>query len=473
MMQIEFYGAAQEVTGSCHLISVGQYRVLLDCGLIQGGAKDELRNAEPFPFDMTRIDAVVLSHSHLDHSGRIPLLVKRGFKGPIYTQKVCREMCGIMFRDAANIYAHDAETTNRKRARKHLPAIEPLYTLQDAEQALKHFQGLEYGVEEEILPGIRIRLRDAGHILGSAMVELWLEDGKHQRKVVFSGDLGHAGVPILREPAQIHQADLVIMESTYGGRCHKPWDESMQEMGAILSEAAKTKGNVLIPAFAVGRTQELLYLFSKHFDEWNIGHWQIFLDSPMAIEATEVYLRHCELFNKEAKRLALNDHKLDDLPNLRFTRSPEESMALNRISSGAIIIAGSGMCEGGRIRHHLKYHAWRQNTHILMVGFQAKGTLGRQLVEGEKRIKLWHESIHVGAQVHTVGGFSAHADQQGLLDWLRAFQQAPKLYLVHGEPAAQQALQTAIEQNLSLKAEIAQSGQIIDLVNYSVTYNHG
>ncbi|OPX56169.1 metallo-beta-lactamase family protein [Oceanospirillum multiglobuliferum] len=471
-MHIEFYGAAQEVTGSCHLIEVGQYRVLLDCGLIQGGAKDELRNAESFPFDITQIDAVILSHSHLDHCGRIPLLVKRGFKGPIYTQKVCREMCGIMFRDAANIYAHDAVTANRKRARKHLPPVEPLYTLQDVEQALKHFQGLDYDAEEAILPGIRIRLRDAGHILGSAIVELWLDDGKHQRKVVFSGDLGHAGVPILREPTEIHHADLVIMESTYGGRCHKPWDESMQEMGAILSEAAKAKGNVLIPSFAVGRTQELLYLFAKHFNEWNIGHWQIFLDSPMAIEATEVYLKHSELFNKEAKRLALNDHKLDDLPNLRFTRSPEESMALNRISSGAIIIAGSGMCEGGRIRHHLKYHAWRHNSHILMVGFQAKGTLGRRLVEGEKVIKLWHESIHVAAQVHTVGGFSAYADQQGLLNWLKAFKRPPKLYLVHGESGAQQDLQLEVQHQLNLRAEIAQTGQIIDLVNFSVANRH-
>ena len=468
-MKIQFLGAAGEVTGSCHLIEVGHYRILLDCGLIQGSFKDELRNAEDFAFDVRRIDAVVLSHSHLDHCGRIPLLVKRGFKGPIYTQKVCREMCHVMFKDAANIYQHDAETLNRKRARKHLPAVDPLYTQQDVDLALKRFYGLEYGVEEEILPGIRIRLNDAGHIIGSSIVELWLEEGHHRRKVVFSGDLGHGQAPILRQPSVIKQADLVVMESTYGARCHKPWQQSMQEIGALLNEAAQSKGNILIPSFAVGRTQELLYLFRQYFDEWNLGHWQIFLDSPMAIEATEIYSRHSELYNKEAKRQALSQHKLDGLPNLRLTRLPEESMALNRISSGAIIIAGSGMCEGGRIRHHLKNHAWRRDCHILMVGFQAKGTLGRQLVDdavqgGISNVRIWHETIRVAAQVHTVGGFSAHADQQGLIQWLNHFKPDAKVVLVHGESIGQQILQQEIKTQLERDAEIAQSGQEIDLI---------
>lgn len=463
-MHIEFHGAAQEVTGSCHLIQVGHYRILLDCGLIQGGKYGEQRNAEPFPFDPKRIDAVVLSHSHLDHCGRIPLLVKRGFKGPVYTQKVCREMCGIMFRDAANIYDHDTRTINRKRARKHLPPVEPLYTADDAEKALQHFHPMDYDVEDEILPGIRIRFKDAGHIIGSSIVELWLEEGKHQRKVVFTGDLGHSEAPILRDPTPIHHADVVLMESTYGGRCHRPWQESMEEMGQILNEAAQSKGNILIPSFAVGRTQELLYLFSEYFDEWNLGRWQIFLDSPMAIEATEVYLNHCELYNKEAKQRVLNHQALNSLSNLRLTKTPEESMALNRIASGAIIIAGSGMCEGGRIRHHFKYQLWKRNTKVLMVGFQAKGTLGRQLVEGAETVKLWGETVNVGATVHTVGGFSAHADQEELIGWLQHFKKQPKVVLVHGEPGAQDALQQEVENRLGYQPDIAKPEQKLDLV---------
>ena len=463
-MHIEFLGAAQEVTGSCHLVQVGQYRILLDCGLIQGGRYAEQRNAEAFAFDPRQIDAVVLSHSHMDHCGRIPLLVKRGFTGPVYTQKVCREMCGIMFRDAANIYDHDTRTLNRKRARKHLPPVEPLYTAADAEKALQHFQPMEYDAEDEILPGIRIRLRDAGHIIGSSIIELWLEERGHRRKLVFTGDLGHSDAPILREPTLIGQADLVLMESTYGGRCHRPWQESMDEMGEILTEAAQSKGNILIPSFAVGRTQELLYLFSENFEQWNLGRWQIFLDSPMAIEATEVYRNHCELYNKEAKQRVLKQQGLDSLPNLRLTKSPEESMAINRITSGAIIIAGSGMCEGGRIRHHFKYRLWNRTTQVLMVGFQARGTLGRELVEGAKRVRLWGETITVGARVHTVGGFSAHADQAGLLNWLRGFRKTPAVYLVHGESGAQEALQQAIKEQLGYRPEIAQAGQTLDLI---------
>lgn len=463
-MKVKFYGAAGEVTGSCHFVQVGNYRILLDCGLIQGGYRDDLRNAEPFAFDPTMIDAVVLSHSHLDHCGRIPLLVKRGFKGAVYTHSVCREMCRIMFKDAANIYRHDADTMNRKRARKYLSPLEPLYTQQDADQALKHFYGLEYNREEEILPGVRIRLNDAGHIIGASIVELWLDDGRHQRKLVFSGDLGHKDMPILRAPARIARADLLLMESTYGGRCHRPWSDSMDEMGSILSVAAQSKGNILIPAFAVGRTQELLYLFGKYFDQWNLGHWQIFLDSPMAIEATEVYVKHSELYNQDAKNTLLNQQRLDALPNLRFTRTTDESMALNRISSGAIIIAGSGMCEGGRIRHHLKNHAWKRSCHILMVGFQAKGTLGRRLVEGVDSIKIWHEDIRVAAKVHTIGSFSAHADQGELIRWLGGFDYLPQVCLVHGEASAQKALQEAIDKQLGIKVDIAEPEQEIDLI---------
>jgi len=406
-MELEFLGAAREVTGSCYLIRCGDQRLLVDCGLIQGSREDEARNAEPFPFDPKRIDAVVLTHSHLDHSGRLPLLVKNGFKGPVYTQRAARDLCRIMLKDAGFLAEKDVEYENRKRARKHLPPVEPLYTVADAQDAMHRFKVLDYEDRRRILPGVELRLRDAGHILGSAIAELWLEEGGEQRKLVFSGDLGHVGAPILRDPVTIDEpADLVVMESTYGNRNHRSWDETWDELGEIISDARGRRGNVLIPSFAVGRAQELLYVFAKHFDDWGIGDWQLFLDSPMAIEATEVYLRHVGLYDEEAARLWRHNHSEPLLPNLHMSRTANQSMALNNVTSGAIIIAGSGMCTGGRIRHHFKHNLWRRDCKVLIVGFQARGTLGRALVDGAKSVHLWGEEVKVGARIHTVGGLS-------------------------------------------------------------------
>ncbi|WP_374693511.1 MBL fold metallo-hydrolase RNA specificity domain-containing protein [Thiothrix subterranea] len=462
-MELQILGAANEVTGSCHLLKVGEYRILLDCGLIQGSRQEEARNSAPFPFDPKTLDAVILSHAHIDHSGRLPLLVKQGFRGDIYTHKATADLCRIMLRDAAYLNEKDARLENRKRERKGLKRVEPLYTVQEAEAVFAHFQPLDYAERVEILPRVAVRLSDAGHILGSAIVELWLHSDKQDRKLVFSGDLGRSGMPVLEDPAMIKHADMVLMESTYGDRLHRRWEDTLAEMASLLQAVTAKQGNILIPAFSVGRTQEILYLFAKYYDEWGLSRWHIFLDSPMAIEATEVYARNCELFDDESSQL-WREHRITPmLPNLRFTPTPEESMRINQIHSGAIIIAGSGMCNGGRIRHHLKHNAWRRDCHILISGFQARGTLGRALVDGAKHIRLWGETIRVAAQVHTIGGLSAHADQAGLSHWYAQFEHRPPVVLVHGEPTAKAALAAHLRHSLSAPVHLPTYGETLCL----------
>jgi len=465
-MQIEFLGAAGEVTGSCHLIQVGEYRILLDCGLIQGQRADEERNREPFPFDPKSIDAVVLSHAHIDHSGRLPVLVKAGFKGPIYTHNACHDLCRIMLKDSAFLNEKETEWENHKRRRKGLKEIEPLYTEDDVHATIKQFHRLAYRQQERILPSIAIRLNDAGHILGSSIIELWLENNGVERKLIFSGDLGRPGMPILNDPTLIKRADLVVMESTYGDRCHRSWQDTHNEMAEVLgSMMSNGKGNILIPAFAVGRTQEILYLFAKYYDDWGLDRWQIFLDSPLAIEATNVFTHHSELFNPEMSALWEANKQKSILPNLHISHTTNQSMALNRVRSGAIIIAGSGMCTGGRIKQHFKHNIWRKECHVVITGFQARGTLGRMLVDGAKHIRLWGETIQVNAKIHTIGGLSAHADEYDLKNWYSNFDNRPPLVLVHGESAAQEKLSATLKSELGIEATIAQRGQKIDLTN--------
>lgn len=455
-MDITFYGATREVTGSCFLLQVGGHRILVECGLIQGSSEHERHNRDSFPFNPREIDAVVLTHAHLDHSGRLPLLVKQGYTGPIFTHRATVDLCAIMLEDAAYLNEKDAERENRRRKDDDQDEVEPLYTRDDARQTQTLFDPLEYGQKTEIREGVWLSLRDAGHILGSAIAELELHEGGRRRKVVFSGDLGHRGAPILRDPEPVEDADLVVMESTYGDRQHRPWEATWEEMGGIISGAKSGQGNILVPAFTVGRTQELLYVFSRHFEEWGLGDWQIFLDSPMAIKATEVYDRHAKVYDARARQWHAERREAFQLPNLTFSETAEDSMQINEMHSGAIIIAGSGMCSGGRIMHHLQRNLWRENAHVMIVGFQAQGTLGRALVDGAKHIHLWGEEIEVNAQIHTVGGLSAHADQESLVQWYRQIKGRPRVVLVHGEPEAMDALQHRLESEL--QAKVTQAG---------------
>jgi metallo-beta-lactamase family protein len=464
-MELEFYGAAGRVTGSCHILRVGSHQLLLDCGLIQGRREDEEKNREPFPFDPADIDAVVLSHAHIDHSGRLPLLVKRGFRGPIYTQNASRDLCRILLQDSARLNERDAEYENRRRAKKGQPPIPPLYTPQDADASLKTIEGLRYAERREILPGVDIRFHDAGHIMGSAMVEVWVREGAVDRKLVFSGDLGQYDSPILNDPARIEDADLVVMECTYGNRRHRDRAETIREIGEVVSDAAHEKGNILIPAFAIGRTQEVLYTFGKHYDEWEMSRWHIFLDSPMAIAATDVYLNYPHLYDEEANEIRAKLNGMPLLPNLHQTESTEESMVINRVQSGAVIIAGSGMCTGGRIIHHLRHNVSRRGSHVIIVGYQANGTLGRRLVDGDDKIRIYGEEYRVRAKVHTVGGLSAHGDQEDLLRWVGGFEKRPPVYLVHGEPDSARAFSRKLGQALQVKATVAKPGQTVDLAS--------
>jgi len=462
-MYIEFCGATREVTGSCHLVHVGGRRILLDCGLIQGRRADEDRNREPFRFTPSEIDAVVLSHAHIDHSGRLPLLARQGFDGPVYTHGATRDLCRIMLRDSAYIMEKDTEWENRRRERGGLPPREPLYTQDDAEAVIRQFRDVAYGQPTEICPGVRVTLHDAGHILGSAIVFLDLEEGDVRRRVVFSGDLGHRDAPILRDPERPEQADLVILESTYGDRRHRGWDETRNEIIDIVASAHGREGNILIPAFAVGRSQLILYWLARYYAEAKLERWRIFLDSPLAIRATAIYGRYPELYDEEAARFWSRENYESALPNLVFSRTADDSRKLNSTRSGAIIIAGSGMCTGGRIRHHLVHNLWREECHVVIVGFQAAGTTGRLLVDGARRVKLLGQTVRVAAHIHTVGGLSAHADQQGLTDWYEAFRGRPPVALVHGEPKAMDVLAGVLESRSGAAVTRVQAGQKIHL----------
>lgn len=456
-MDIVFHGAAGEVTGSCHLVEVAGKRVLLDCGMVQGDRRADARNAADFPFDPKSIDVLVLSHAHIDHTGRVPLLVKRGFAGPIFTHPATIDLAAIMLADVANIAAVDTEQHNRHLQPGEKPAV-PLYAQDDVDAAMKRMQPVPYATPTEILPGIRLTLRDAGHILGSATVELDASEGGTPRQLVFTGDLGPDNTPILRDPAPVPSADLVVMESTYGDRLHKSREDTIAELASIFAAAHKDGGNVVIPAFAVGRTQELLYFFAEHFDGWNLSAFRLFLDSPMAIRVTAAYDRHEDLFDAEAKKLwSMRPHPLR-LPNLTLTTDGESSRKINDIHGHAVIIAGSGMCTGGRIRHHLRHNLGNPAAHIVFVGYQANGTLGRTIVEGAKRVRLFGDEIPVRAHVHTVGGLSAHADEDGLSAWYGKISGHPPVCLVHGEDPGRSKLADELKRKWGSKVTLPMPG---------------
>ncbi|MBX3714032.1 MAG: MBL fold metallo-hydrolase [Lysobacter sp.] len=457
-MRVTFHGAAGEVTGSLHEVEAAGHRLLLDCGMIQGSPEAEARNADAFPFEPPALDALVLSHAHIDHIGRVPLLVKRGFRGPIYAQKATADLMPIMLLDAAGIAEGEAMRANRRRQRGQPEAV-PLYTKDDVRKVLHRVRPLPYDERSEVLPGVELSFRDAGHILGSSIVELWA-DG---RKLVFSGDLGPHGTPILRDPATIAEADLVLMESTYGDRLHRDRAETIVELEGILDDAWRRGGTVLVPAFAVGRTQELLYWFARYWDEWRMSRWKIFLDSPMAAKVTDVYGRHRGLFDDDARQIWRERPNPFTLPNLRISESQEDSMAINRIESGAIVIAGSGMANAGRILHHMRHRLHKRQTHMVFVGYQAQGTLGRRIVDGAKWVRIHGRDVRVNGQVHTVGGLSAHTDQRGLMDWYGHFQGHPPLALVHGEDKAREALAGELGEAHGIQVVLARPGLALDV----------
>ena len=453
-MQVHFHGAAGEVTGSMHRVEAAGKQILLDCGMLQGRRELEAQNADPFPFEPSELDALVISHAHIDHIGRVPLLVARGFRGPIFLQKASADLLPVMLLDAASLAQSEAERANRRLAPGQ-PEHRPLFTQQDVADVVELLRPMDYDTRTQILPGVELALRDAGHILGSCIVELWA-DG---RKLVFSGDLGLKGTPILRDPTPVTEADVVLMESTYGDRNHRDRLDTISQLGDVLELAWRERGTILIPAFAVGRSQELLYWFARYWDAWNLQRWRIFLDSPMAGKVVDIYDRHHELFDEQARQVWAGKPSPFRLPNLHITASTDESIAINSVESGAIIIAGSGMANGGRIQHHLRHRIGRRHTHVVFVGYQSEGTLGRRLVERAPWVRIHGRDHRVNAQIHTVGGLSAHTDQQGLIEWYGHFDPPPPLVLVHGEDRAREALAGEIGERSGVQVELARPGR--------------
>lgn len=455
--QLTFHGAAQEVTGSCHLVESGGKRYLLDCGIYQG----EQSADRPFGFDPADIDAVILSHAHLDHSGMLPRLVREGFSGAIHCTHGTARLLRVLLEDALNLYLRDLEYENLRRLRAGKEPQVPLYDRRDVELALEHCEPVDYQIAAAVGPNAQVTFFDAGHILGSAIVELQLGQGADRKTLVFSGDLGNPDTSLMPPPTHLERADVVLLEGTYGDRNHRSYADTLREFEDILQIAAADGGNLLIPAFAVGRTQELLFQLGVLYHQGKLQGWQVFLDSPMGGAVTEIYdemRHHWHAGDRELMQKYRSRGLREFLPCLTITSSVEESMLINKVKGGAIIIAGSGMCTGGRIRHHFKHRLWQKNTHVLFVGFQAHGTLGRILVSGVKKVKLFGQEILVRAHVHTLGGFSAHAGQSQLLEWAAAFKGEPRFYLVHGEPKALEILSQALWREHRIEATVATRG---------------
>ncbi len=457
MIKVTCLGAAGSVTGSCFLVeSVHGHKVLVDCGLFQGGRQMEERNWRDWDFNPSQIDMLFLTHAHIDHSGRIPKLVKDGFKGKIITSPPTAQLCEIMLLDAAHIQEMDAQWQTRKnRRRPSGRAVKPLYTVEDAQASLKHLYPVEHDEIIAVDDGIRARIRNAGHILGSSILELWIKDGDRDIKLVFSGDIGMENQLIVKSPHEVFNADYLFVESTYGNRNHKDFETSKEELLDAINFAVSNGEKVIIPAFAVERTQEIIYILSEFQRAGRLPDIPIFLDSPLAIKATEIFRKNMKYFDDDA--MAIVNQGIDpfEMPNLRYTLTSAESMAINAYEGSAIIIAGSGMCTAGRIKHHLKHNLWKEGASIVIVGFQAQGSTGRQIVEGRQTVKIFGEDLAVKARVFTIGGFSAHADRKGLLQWVNNFSEAgPHVFVVHGENSASVDLAHSIHDRFGLKAYV-------------------
>jgi metallo-beta-lactamase family protein len=463
-MKIQLVGAAGgEVTGSAFLVETPRARVLVDCGLFQGGKKSEALNRPPGG-PRSRLDAVLITHAHLDHTGRLPLLAKRGYAGPVFATPATHDMTALILRDSARLQVQDAERQNRRRERAGVEGRAPLYTPEDAETIIKTFTPAPYGKVVTVAPGVRAVWAEAGHILGSASIQLSVDEDGREKHVVFSGDLGRKGAPILRDFEPFRQADLVFMESTYGDREHRPFKETLGELLDIVNDAVARRGKILVPTFAVGRVQLLVTLFAWAFRTKRVKPFPLFLDSPMAIEATKIYVRHRELFDEEMQKLIRERPLREDLRTLTPTATAAESMKINSQPGPCLVMAGAGMCNAGRILHHFKQNLWKPETHVLIVGYQGPQSLGRRLIEGEKTVKIHGETIAVRAQVHTLGGFSAHAGQADLLHWIGAIAPSkPRIVINHGEDKQRAALAKLIHRNLGLTPKMPAMNEVIEL----------
>lgn len=468
-MKLTFHGAAGEVTGSAYLVEADGVRFLVDCGMFQGGREADEKNRRAFPFDPASLDFVVLTHAHIDHSGLLPKLCRDGFSGPIHTSTATTELLEIMLKDSAHIHERDAERANRsngKVRRKQRGQVTPLYTIEDADTAISQTVGHEYDEAFSPAENVRIRLRDAGHILGSAILEIWVIEAGIERKLVFSGDLGQPGRPIIRDPQKVETADYLVIESTYGDRDHKALEPSLYDLLEIARYTLEEKrGNLIIPAFALGRSQELIYYFQHLTCQGHLKNLNIFLDSPMAQAVTRLTMRHLDLFDAEARKLANWHAAGKSSVLLKFTESVEDSMSLNLIRSGAIILSASGMCTAGRILHHLRHGLPKAQNTVLIAGYQASGTLGRRLVEGASYVNIFGDRVPVNADIRSISGFSAHADRTALLGWADGFRECPKrTFITHGEPAAAEAMRRSLGGKWESGVCVPDPGETFDLV---------
>ncbi len=460
-MKIRFLGAARVVTGSCYHLITDSLQILVDCGMYQGKNADEV-NRQPFQFDPGQIDVLLLTHAHLDHSGLLPKLVADGFKGDIVATAGTAELVEIMLLDSAHIQERDAEWMTKKSFRAGKDQIyQPLYTEEDAKGVMPFVKKVNYMETLQLKSGVRYRFIDAGHILGSGSLEIWLNNGDEEKKIVFSGDIGKNDNPIINDPQHIDNANYVVVESTYGNRLHRGIEESIEEMVQAIKNTFKKGGNVLIPAFSVGRTQDILYILNRLVKQDRLPKLNVYVDSPLADKATKIYMAHPEYFDAEA--LTAFKFRSNEGMNLHFTTSIEESQKINRIKSGAIIIAGSGMCDGGRIRHHFKHNIWRPECSIIFTGFQVKGTLGRHIIDGAKSARILGEEMVIRAKTYTIGGFSAHADQKELLEWLGTITNRPKTFVTHGEESVSLEFEKVIQEKLGFETYVPHKGEELEI----------
>lgn len=468
-MRITFLGAAETVTGSCYLVETEKTSFLVDCGMHQGQPHEDQMNRAAWPFDLGKIDFMLLTHAHIDHSGRIPKLYAGGYRKSIYATKPTAELCGIMLPDSGHIQEMEQEWKSRKNSRAGQPVEEPLYTLQDAIDSCRLFKQVKYDAPFEPAADVRVTMRDAGHILGSAILEIWIREEGKETKIVFSGDLGNKGIPIMRDPTIIEGADYLVLESTYGDRQHVNHTDKVERFVKIINETVALGGNVVIPSFAVGRTQEIIYELNREEEKYKdqrsaFMQTPVYVDSPLAVSATKIFRENSDFFDDEARQYIENGDNPLDFPNLHFTASAEESKMLNFSQESKIIISASGMCDAGRIKHHLKHNLWRPESSVIFVGFQAQGTLGRRLVDGAKSVRIFDEEIAVRARIEMIDGFSGHADLNGLLDWVGAMQKKPaEIILVHGEPEVIASFAKTIGEKFAIKTRIAELDATLEL----------